>query len=144
MNKQVDMSKFIGQEFDCEFRDLLEFGLGYTWHVSHLKELRELKAFGETAKIYDGHRSISSAVLRPRLNKPQVLDSWDWVPDGLVWRVDYYNEIAEQFYTERCESSYLREMHENGLTVVLNVQCIGVDEEYKNWGAERNMPAIKI
>ena len=66
MNKQLNMEAFVGTGFDCEYLE----SNSIHWKVGLYKSVNNM---------------------RPRLEKPQVLDQYDWVKevDGAVWDIRY-------------------------------------------------------
>jgi len=122
MNKKIDMTAFVGTDFDCECQ-LAPFP---DWQV---------KPFLKT----DPNR-----IWRPRLNKPQVLNSWDWVPDGLVWEVTSYpRSMSPQYSTSNILCSvFLR--HASNENVIIYAACIGVTPEYALDGKRLGMEVIDV
>ena len=114
---KIDMSAFVGREFDCEFfNDDIEVYIA-------IGKLRTLDAHScaNTTDYFDH--------CRPRLNKPQVLDDWSWIPDGLIWNSAHFinGEIVPIFHAP---SSYL------GCIKPLWVECIGLQKGYEHEGME--------
>jgi len=126
MNKQVDMSVFIGKKFYCEY------------------------TYTDTG-VWDLHGNLLEAqwperqgyLFRPDLNKAQVLDDWSWVPNGLVWMVTYYDIVSDLFDSQSHPSSNLRRMKDD-YHIIYNASCVGVEPEYSLWGEERGMKVIAL
>lgn len=76
---------------------------------------------------------------RPRLNKPQVLDDWGWVPDGFVWEVCY---LWDGFQSKFMNSEELRDLYQASRKPIVWASCIGVTKE-RNYvaNAQRSITA---
>lgn len=138
-NLKIDMSAFVGKDFDLEC-------YSYTQ-----EKFLPLYGYGKTVqRITSEHR------YRPRLNKPQVLDNWSWVPDGLVWEAVYRTEngnsedrIIGNRVKRNISSKRLKNMTKNieadgeyRIYHIESVSCIGVKPEYKEWGEQHDFPVI--
>lgn len=135
MKKQIDMSAFVGKDFDCEF------GWG---RFTYIGLLVGVEANGDDDIYYDDSEEADLGEgypnCRPRLNKPQVLDDWLWVPDGLLWEVQvpkvpsYYLSFAS--VRKRCVDELM--------TRILWASCVGVEPDYKEWGEQHGMEVIEL
>lgn len=124
MNKP-DMSAFIGRGFDLEIM--------YTPTQSDWRISQDVS--------HHPHILNSDYIIRPRLNKPQVLDDWSWLPDGFVWRACAYDSLVKlpmfhKLYSA-IPSKYLK-----ATGSVIWAECIGVTEEYREWGESVGMEVV--
>ena len=133
--KSIDMSAFVGRDFDCEFAETP----GKYGKTGHLRKL--IHGVARPFEMYNGYRQ---RYCRPRLNKPQVLDSWDWVPDGFVWLTSY-TKIGDGCPTHRnADTETLKDIAFYVGDRIHWVSCIGVEPEYKEWGEQHGMPVVEI
>ena len=127
---KIDMSAFVGREFDCEFfNDDIEVYIA-------IGKLRTLDAHScaNTTDYFDH--------CRPRLNKPQVLDDCSWLPDGFVWdaMVKSYGgstgfPFSESLFTLDFEYNISsKDIQKMG--GVIWIECLGLQEGYELEGME--------
>lgn len=145
MDKQVDMQAFVGVDFDCEFTSTC----GCYWEVSRLLTFRPL-VFDKKTGTRDAFRALTNLSwyrqCRPRLNKPQVLDDWSWVPDGLVWRVSV-NEYIDSICSSHTESVTCTSSELKRLSVecqVIYAECIGAEPDSTHWANAHGVPVVEV
>ena len=114
--KKIDMTAFIGRDFDCE----VKYGLS-EWMIR---------------SEVDFEKEPNGANFRPRLKKPQVLDDYGWLPDGFMWRVKFTNMHHYSQVSIFCFAQ-LREL----LVYVTKedihwIECLGLEEGYELEGME--------
>ena len=129
-NKIPDMSAFIGRGFDMERRHIDEPG-GLQWLV--LPNYR-----------FSDHDVDSGLIVRPRINKPQVLDDYSWLPDGFVWRAHY--GYSGQAINDRARTDVwdFEQLADNlGWCRIYWIECIGVESEYAEWGKRHGMEVFE-
>jgi len=130
MNKP-DMIAFVGKGFDCEFWLYPE----KRWVIDRLSRV-------EFGLAVPAANIIAYEKFRPRLNKPQVLDDWSWLPDGFVWRACAYDSSVKSPMFHKLFSATSSKC----LKVVSNIVwagCIGVTEEYREWGESVGMEVFE-
>ncbi len=140
MDKKIDMSVFAGQDFDCEFTN------GF-WHESYV--CRPLKEMVKTIANTDKYKPKTNRTryynhCRPRLNKPQVLDDWSWIPDGLIW-IAYQATSSGKVIPHQVASDELRAgLQDIGGDPVpfVMAECIGASPEHANHAKELGIPVI--
>jgi len=141
VSKMIDMSAFVGTDFDCEFTEDIETG----WYPSPLTRITCVTD-GKKESDVRFHCCVDDAAryCRPRLNKPQVLDSWGWAADGLVWEVaSYPRSMSPQHSTSNILCSvFLR--HASNENIIIYAACIGVTEEYREAGEALGMPVVEV
>ena len=141
MSKQIDMSAFVGRDFDCEFK---HFGQKY-WFASTLSEYDTDNKYLFDYKPLNYFEWIQYC--RPRLNKPQVLDDWSWIPDGLVVQVKGYPFLKNHYGVHVLTSGQLRAEVSGVVDNDPKIEwasCIGVAPDYAEWGKAHGMEVIEI
>ena len=125
MNKP-DMSAFIGSGFDVENK---RNDTSLLWSVCH-------------PEVYRQFISNEFILFRPRINKPQVLDDWSWIPDGFVWDALVYL-WSENEYIEKVTRTKLLE---NGEAGIIHASCIGVEanKDFDEWAEIHSMKLIEV
>ncbi len=142
MNKQVDMSAFIGKEFDCEFSKPFLKTSPYPMYLPLIQDLYNIDGHKGSECFYpDLFENTAFKICSPRTHRVQVLDDWSWVPDGLVWDVITIYDSGPKFY-EKVNSASLSSIPDYCSLVM--AKCIGVEPEYSLWGEERGMKVIKL
>ena len=113
--KKIDMSVFVGRDFDCE----VKYGLS-EWMVR---------------SEVDFEQEPNGAIWRPRLNKAQVLGGYSWLPDGFVidCRFFYGNYSV---VTKRIRTSFIRDFPDIFANSIEWVSIIGLEEGYELEGME--------
>jgi len=143
VSKKIDMSAFVGRDFDCEF--YLGIGCGPDgqssfpiWAIAKAMERR-----GD--RVVDTARCLSTDIFRPRLNKPQVLDGWSWVPDGFVWEV-FCLIFSGKTVKHKIISEQLREIEKEDSIVIVWAECIGIESNagYDHETKRLDMPLVEV
>jgi hypothetical protein len=123
---KIDMSKFIGSGFDCEFTNGNFRGHSF----APLAEVLNVKSGGKYKPTSENGQRWKYVHCRPRLNKPQVCDSWDWVPDGFVWDVLFFHKETHpvKLIQKVITSDELSTMPG---WIVVWASCIGLEQGYE-------------
>ena len=124
--KSLNMKAFVDSGFDLE--------------VKH--SVRGVASFDKWSVAKDEKRTLRYlGGVRPRLNKPQVLDDYSKVLiDGLVWRVHY--GLYGERHTEECVTSTVVK----GIIDIIWLECIGLEDkpEWREESERLVMPLIKV
>lgn len=140
------MEAFVGTGFDVEF-----FQDGDTQHfISTLIHFETKNKY----RPYTSNCAGEWQKCRPRLNKPQVIGDWSWVPDGFVWRARWLG--FGELNTTIMDSKKLRDLADCDLgevvfdsfmgEEVVFASCIGVEKgsDLEEWAKANDVPIIDI
>lgn len=153
MDKQVDMQAFVGVDFDCEFfnsPDEEEIYLGQKLGGQVIiSPLLKVGVYDDGMPNdywyhYDAYGfRLWKEHCRPRLNKPQVVYEWAWVPDGLVWDVAV-SQIGKYRPTIlRMTSKEIRDWDYMSAPIV-HIACIGAEPDYAEWANAHGVPVVEV
>ena len=144
--KQIDMSVFVGQDFDCEF-----FGRELGLKNALIGQLSEITKYGDFGGARDSFHPQGAyrgmyEFCRPRLNKPQVLDDYSFLPRGFQYVIRYSNYKilnGAPVTSDVHQWESLHNMIGNDNYDIEWVMIIGVTEEYREWGESVGMKVIE-
>ena len=85
------------------------------------------------------HDVDSGLIVRPRINKPQVLDDYSWLPDGFVYEFLFIDTIARSLWN----GNNLLEEPYRDYNEILYVVVLGVRAGYTVWGEHHGMEVIE-
>lgn len=129
--KKIDMSAFIGRDFDCVNK------------ISHSQFIGHLKGYCEEIKSYIlfsyGDYNAPCDHVMPRINKPQVLDDYSWVPDGLIWKlrlVNYASDSQSYISTKFLKSEHVIIYAMSRMHRIESLSCLGLEKGYEHEGME--------
>lgn len=135
MSKRIDLTPFIGSGFDLEVKPSIKGigSIGDKWQPAR----------------YEKRTLIYLGGVRPRYQKPQVLDDYSKVlVDGLVWEVELVTPIRDEGICIDCEVmcssvvlSALRGKTWLGSRIT-SIKFIGLEKGYEEQANEWNVPII--
>ena len=129
MNKRIDMSAFVGRDFDMIGRCIHGFD-----------------ADDVLISLSRDNLDDDQIVISPRVNKPQVLDDYSWLPAGLAVEAEMMTKsgslISGPYYSQLIRYFDLNEDF-NGWRIN-HISVIGVHPDYELHGKEMGMQVIEL
>ncbi len=139
-DKKLNIKAFIDKEFDCEF---WKFNSSPSMAMSStLKSVRSPQ-YEDVGDYYspDSDQLREFAHCRPRLNKPQILKDWSWLPDGFIWNVTtIYTGISQDWID--VDSANASSIPSHCKLAIFT--CVGVHPDFALHGKEMGLEVVEV